>query len=106
MLSDNKKMAAKKGVVGWGVPFTWSFVASAVGINAILTATAAWFCERGHPAGIPGIPLPPCLEPTAGPAAYCGKPARCPECGWSVAKETEKMTRHTLTSVIARSFHH
>ncbi len=63
--------------------------------NGALTATAAWFCGTGHQVGIPGIPRPPCPEPTAVTAACCGKLAGCPGCGWSVAMETQSQQYET-----------
>lgn len=65
-----------------------------------LTAAAAWFCGTGHRVGIPGIPLPPCPEPTAGTAACCGTLAGCPGCGWSVALR-RKMLINNLSSVLS-----
>lgn len=74
---------------------------SAVGENhektRRLTAAAAWFCGTGHRVGIPGIPLPPCPEPTAGTAACCGNRAGCPGCGWSVAMRGK---RQLIISVV------
>lgn len=54
----------------------------------------------GHQVGIPGIPRPPCPEPTAGTAACCGMLAGCPGCGWSVAMETQTNQQTKIAQII------
>ncbi len=53
----------------------------------------------GRRAGSAGTPRPPGPAPAAATAVYCGRPAACPGCGWSVAVKTQTLNAHAVTSV-------
>lgn len=63
-----------------------------------LTAAGLWSCVTGRRAGSAGTPPPLGPETAAATVVYCGRPAACPGCGWSVAMETRMLLIKSIRS--------